>query len=323
LEAAVDIFEQFQVTVYRTTRARGGYICDTNQGVRLVREYNGREEGLKKQAYITDELEKAGVATDSFVHTIEDKIVAQDEDYKTYYMKKWFDGRECDASSLTEITEAVRLLAKLHEVLASIEQPQDMVNQSREIEDTFTRRIRELNSVRNYLRTKKKKNHFEEEVQESMDDFLQKARQAGTLLTERCGELPLKKLCHGSYNHHNIIMCRDKSVVTNFSRSASGYQVLDLYDFMRKMLEKHDWDLKTGMRLYEAYMQERALTPQEQRLLAVCFLFPEKYWKIVNHYYNSNKAWFPDKDMEKLKKVQSQETARIFFTEKFAYHVGL
>lgn len=318
----MDIFEQFQVTVYQTTRARGGYICDTNQGMRLVREYNGREEALRKQAYITDELEKRGVCTDTFVRTTEGRIVAQDVDYRSYYMKKWFDGRECDATSVSELTEAARVLAKLHQIMGQIEYEKEYVNESREIRDIFVRRIRELNSVKNYLRSKKKKNSFEEEVQEGIDAFLQKARNAGNILKEQ-EVLPPRLLCHGSYNHHNIIISGRECLVTNFSKAAVGYQVTDLYDFMRKMLEKYDWDIKVGTRLYEAYCSERKLSEEEKRLLMVLFLFPEKYWKIVNHYYNSNKAWFPDKDMEKLKKVQAQEKLRIFFTEKFAYNLGL
>lgn len=318
----MDIFEQFQVTVYQTMRARGGYICNTNQGMRLIREYNGREEGLRKQAYITDELEKLGVSVDAFVRTEDGRIVVQDEDYRTYYMKKWFDGRECDATNIGELAEAARMLARLHLVLEKMEYTPELVNQAKEIGDTFYKRIRELNSVRNYLRTKKKKNSFEEEVQESIDEFLKKAKEAGGILKEQ-EKLPPRLLCHGCYNHHNIIISDRKCVAINFSKAAVGYQVMDLYDFMRKMLEKYDWDLKAGVRLYDAYCSERKLSEEERRLLMVLFLFPEKYWKIVNHYYNSNKAWFPDKDMEKLKKVQRQEKMRIFFMEKFAYNLGL
>lgn len=318
----MDIFEQFQVTVYQTSRARGGYICDTNQGVRLIREYNGREEGLRKQAYITDELDKMGITTDVFVRTAEGKIVVQDEDYRTYYMKRWFDGRECDSANVGELVEASKTLARLHKVIGAMEYDKEMVNESRESREVFARRIRELNSVKNYLRSKKKKNIFEEAVQENIDSFLQKAKNAGAAL-EKQTALPQRRLCHGSYNHHNIIISGRECLITNFAKAAVGYQVMDLYDFMRKMLEKYDWDLKIGIRLYNAYVSERRLSGEENRLLLILFMFPEKYWKIVNHYYNSNKAWFPDKDMEKLKKAQAQEKSRIFFTEKFAYNLGL
>lgn len=319
----MDIFEQFQVTVYQTVRARGGYICETDKGVRLLREYNGREEGLKKQAYITDLLCQAGMECDSFVRTTEGTLVAQDEDYKTYYMKQWFDGRECDTTSTREIVEAVRLLARLHRTLGTLVIEPEMTNEMRDVTVTFKRHIKELTSARNYLRSKRKKNRFENMVFESIDYYMEKAARSGELLLEKCSELPPQKMCHGSFNHHNVIFCRNGCAAVNFARAGRGCQVTDLYDFMRKMLEKYDWDIKLGMRLFEEYENIRPLSSGEQRLLAVLMLFPEKYWKIVNHYYNSNKAWFSDKDMEKLLKVKKQEEARNFFLEKFAYNIGL
>lgn len=319
----MDIFEQYGVTVYRTTRGRGAYICDTDKGIRLVREFYGREEGLKKQAYITDELEKQGVHTDTFVRSAEGSIVVQDDDYKTYYMKKWFDGRECDAGSITEIIEAVQLLAGLHKVLLKIIPEEGTVNETKEIGLLFRKHIKELNGAKNYLKNKKRKNRFEGEVVESLDYFLEKALYADSLLKEKCSNLPERRICHGSFNHHNIIMCHKDCAAVNFSRAGIGYQVCDLYDFMRKMLEKHEWSMKLGMQMYEEYERARALTEEEKKLLCVLFIFPEKYWKIVNHYYNSNKAWFSDKDMEKLLKVRQQEENRNFFADRFAYNVAL
>ena len=40
------------------------------------------------------------------------------------------------------------------------------------------------------------------------------------------------------------------------------------------------------------------------------FVYPEKFWKIINYYFNSNKAWSSDKNQEKLKQFQFQEEKR-------------
>lgn len=38
--------------------------------------------------------------------------------------------------------------------------------------------------------------------------------------------------------------------------------------------------------------------------------YPEKFWKIINYYYNSNKAWYSEKNEDKLKQFQKQEKNR-------------
>jgi hypothetical protein len=46
-------------------------------------------------------------------------------------------------------------------------------------------------------------------------------------------------------------------------------------------------------------------------------MYPEKFRKIVNHYYNGNKAWIPGKNMEKLILVHKQMELR----EKFVKYL--
>ena len=46
------------------------------------------------------------------------------------------------------------------------------------------------------------------------------------------------------------------------------------------------------------------------RICSTAPVYPEKLWKIVNFYYNSGKAWIPEKNQEKLDRLLEQEAAR-------------
>lgn len=50
------------------------------------------------------------------------------------------------------------------------------------------------------------------------------------------------------------------------------------------------------------------------------FAFPEKYWKLMNGYYNARKSFFPVKNLEKLEKLIEMNSARkiyIYYTLKY------
>ena len=79
------------------------------------------------------------------------------------------------------------------------------------------------------------------------------------------------------------------------------------------LLEKNNWDRKTAEVLLEAYDREKSLTEADRRQLYYRFAYPEKFWKIVNFYYNNGKAWIPAKNMEKLTKLLEQEEEREVF----------
>ena len=101
----------------------------------------------------------------------------------------------------------------------------------------------------------------------------------------------------------------------HFENMCYNLAVSDLAKFLRKMLEKNNWSCELGMRLIEEYGQVRPLSKDELKQLYVILLFPEKFWKISNHYVNSHKAWVCERDIEKLEHMVRQENARTLFLE--------
>ena len=92
-------------------------------------------------------------------------------------------------------------------------------------------------------------------------------------------------------------------------------RVSDLANFMRKMLEKNGWNTGLGMDFIRAYDGVRRLSAQELRYLYLYMAYPEKFWKIANHYYNARKAWISGRNIEKLEKFIRQEEERERFLE--------
>ena len=90
----------------------------------------------------------------------------------------------------------------------------------------------------------------------------------------------------------------------------------DLYHFMRKVMEKHGWDERLGLAMTESYDKILPMDEQDRACLYYLFLYPEKYWKQLNYYYNANKAWTPAKNVEKLQNLEQQQEARNRFLER-------
>lgn len=51
-----------------------------------------------------------------------------------------------------------------------------------------------------------------------------------------------------------------KIAVTNFDGWNYDVQIADLYQFMRKILEKHDWDFEIGKNMLNKYQEVKALS---------------------------------------------------------------
>ena len=124
-------------------------------------------------------------------------------------------------------------------------------------------------------------------------------------------------LCHGEYSHHHILYDGEFAMVTDFLAMTRGVQVSDLYYLMRKAMEKQGFDSGIGRRMLEEYDRHLPLTEGDRRYLYIRFLYPEKYWKQINYYFNSNKAWIPARSTEKIQALQELEPERRNFLDFF------
>lgn len=117
-------------------------------------------------------------------------------------------------------------------------------------------------------------------------------------------------LCHGDLDQHHMVIEEKCTAIIEYHKMHLGNQMTDLYHFVRKVMEKHEWNQKLGLELLAAYDRVSPLTERDRESLYYLFLYPEKYWKQINFYMNANKVWIPARNLEKLKGLESQTEQR-------------
>ncbi len=56
--------------------------------------------------------------------------------------------------------------------------------------------------------------------------------------------------------------------------------------------------------------------------LKIRLIYPEKFWKIADSYYRSNKAWISAKSIEKISvAIRQTEEKERFLNNIFAFHL--
>lgn len=317
-ERGIGVLEQYDLQVISTKRTRGAILCETDRGLKLLREYRGTKKHVAFEYDVLTALQLPGnLYVDNYIKTKEDTLIAAEESGDCYTLKNWYDGRECDVKDPMEIVRGVRELAVLHKALRQL--PESLaegfpgkVEWSDKAE--LARHTREMGRARSYIRQVRQKSRFEFLVMDSFPVFYEQALRAQELLVKM--EPPGRLwLCHGDYTHHHILVGNRFVAIINFSRMKYGIQVWDLYHFMRKVLEKQNWNLKLGSLMLETYHKIIPLTKQDWEYLYLLFLYPEKYWKQMNYYYNTNKAWIPEHNIDKLQSLINQRKFREEFLQ--------
>lgn len=190
------------------------------------------------------------------------------------------------------------------------------------LRDSYEKHARELKKVQNFLKTKKKRQEFEQIAYKNLEYYYSEAKESvemlGTKSLLKRYEKAVKdrEIMHGSYNYHNVLCLENDCAITNFDKYKNECQICDLYQFMRKSLEKHNWNVDLGYRLMDSYDSIKPLQEDDIELMAGMFSFPEKFWKIINQYFNASKSWIPGKNVDKLKQAIITNSARREFVDK-------
>lgn len=337
-----EIFGKYELTIYNTYRTRGAYVLDTDQGLKLLCGYDGGENRIEFEDSVKCQLIQRGYANvDGFVRNTEGAIISVNSVGDRFYLKDWFDGEECSLKKEDKIMLAASNLAYMHNCMKGIAMTdeQKACYGQTDLNLVLEKRARELKRVKSYIRERKQKNEFETCYLGVCEEFYEDALKAidkmktvpvHTMLSE-ASEKGI--LCHGSYTYHNIFilnnangaMCkaaqlfpRNDVAVTNFEKTECGLQITDLYYFIRKVMEKNEWNLSLGRNVISEYQKQRKLSKEELKILSILLLFPEKFWKITNYYYNSKKSWIPQKNVQKLVTLSNQiQDKKLFLKTMF------
>ena len=320
-----EVLEQYDMEVFGTRKTRGAVLCDTDQGMFLLKEVKVSPERIAAVSELYGHLEnQEWCAVDAIVKNQEEDYITTAENGNKYILKKWFVGQECDTRKPGEILEATGVLAKLH--LLMRRKMSQHVPEADCIKEEYQKHNRELKKVRSFVRKYTPKNAFEIEFLKNYDEMFHWAQTAGEMFEESGYEQLYREsietgcMVHGEYNHHNILMESSDTkskllAVTNFDKFKKDIQIEDFYYFLRKIMEKYGWKERLGDSMINAYAAVNPLSGREVEYLKIRLVYPEKFWKTANAYYYSNKAWIPAKNIEKLETVIRQTKEKERFLE--------
>lgn len=322
-DRAVNVLEKYELEVLRTQKSRGAILAETADGLYILKEYRGTKTRLEAMEQLLQTVYERGFRNvERLVRNREGSLITADSDQVPYIVKTYTEGRECNIREPKECQSAVQELAKLH---CCMELPdEEWAGQLPvfDLEAEYGKRNRELKKVRRFLKEKGQKSSFEIYLQQNYDCFYEKALAAEEEVKEyrkifdTDGIREAGTFCHGDFQYHNILWGKNGLFFINFEKYQLDNQVRDLYQFLRKLLEKNNWQPTLGNHILEAYQKEKKLSAYDEIQLYYRLVYPEKFWKIVNFYYNNSKAWIPERNMEKFDKILRQEGAKTAFLEQ-------
>lgn len=325
-ENELEVLEKYDIDVKCTRKVRGATLCETSRGTFLLKEMNFPEKRIPALHMLYQHIEEQGHKNvDVIIKNRENELFTEAEMGSKYLLKRWFHGKECDTNREQDILDGVQNLALLHRIMKI---PGECEGIRDDLREEFLRHNREMKKVRTFIRGKVGKGDFELVFLKYFDMMFEWA-EASTEKLECSGYENLLvqskeegSVVHGDYNYHNILFTSNGIATTNFERFHYGVQLSDFYYFLRKTMEKNQWNIELGHKMLECYNRILPLTETDLSYLAVCIAYPEKFWKSANSYYRSRKSWISAKSLEKLNLAIEQTNEKsLFLKNLFSFQI--
>lgn len=214
-----------------------------------------------------------------------------------YTLVDFIDGRESSFDNDNDVRRAATLLAQMHMASRGYQAPEGCKNQEElgKMPGYFEKRLDDIRKMRKQAR--KGKTRFDELFVQYSDYFIETgartvAQLASSDYAALVGRTREEKLfCHHDYTHHNIIMEGEKASVINFDYCCYELRIYDIANFIRRKMRKCDWDISKTELILQCYNSVEPLSSEELSVMGIILQFPQKFWRVVNRYYNSRRSW--------------------------------
>lgn len=320
-ERESEVLEKYPFRVERMSRVRGASLCETEDGLRLLRETDSTEKRLQWENQILLQFpQNHRIRVETYVENVDGAIRTESSDRRAYCVKRWPEGRECESGSREDILLGTETLGLLHRGLGGIGRQLESPVNIRDWREELERHNRELVRIRSYVRRQRHKSELELQILADFPYYYEQAERAAVLTGEADPEI---SLCHGEYTYHHLLFRGRSTAVVDFSHMGWGVPLSDLYLYLRKNMEKQNWRFPLGKEMLEIYERLCPMGEDGRRYLYARLTYPEKFWKQVNSYYNRRKSWIPVRNLEKLRTLEVQKEKKEQFLAQLAAFWGI
>jgi spore coat protein I len=300
------------------------FMVVTSQGRKVVRKVPFSPERLLFVHGAKEHLAENGFkGIDRYLCTVDGQPCFS-FDNNNYTLTDFIDGRECSFENDGDVKRAAVALAEMHRASRGYRAPggckvQDDLGK---LPGYFSKRLDDIRKMKK--QAKRGKGRFDQLFLEYVNYFcelgegaLEELNASGyDGLAERTKEEGL--FCHHDYTHHNILLDAEKVTIVNFDYCCFELKVYDIANFIRRKMRKCEWDFsKTGL-ILDSYRAVEPLSNEELAVLKTILQFPQKFWRVVNRYYNSRRSWSERSFVARLQEVVDETGPHGEFIKQYA-----
>lgn len=320
------IINNYDFKVDKYVKVREVFMLYTDKGLKCLKKVDKKKESIMFMHEVKEHLvEKGFIYIDRF-DLSKQRLPFVEED-SIYVVTNWIGGRECEFCNPIDLRKATEALAYFHKTMNDFKITSNTIEVKDNLgkwEDDFYKRKNEL--VRLKKEAKKLRFEFDRTYLEGYNHSLEMANMAISMLKKSSYKslVQIAKhqngFCHKDYTYHNIVMGDDNNTyIIDFDYCCFELRIYDLASFIMKNMRKTNWDVDCAKEILGFYNNINPLSQEEYDTMKVLFVFPQKYWRVANRFYNKKHSHMDVSLYRKIREITMQEEYKHNFLVKMGF----
>ena len=295
------------------TRTRTGLICRTDQGLRELKKPRGSMESLRLAFDVKEHLRKNGFRQVSrFYRTIEEEPFYL-HDGVPYTLEDVTPGEAMAEEREETFLKGAEILGRMHRAAKGLTSEAAQWNRMH-LPKLYEKRRRELAKIRH--RNDKRRNYDAIDLLliRHYDRFMAQVQEAEELLKKGNYSMAVEQaekagaFCHNAYKGEALRLNeRGEIYVGSFDKCSSELPLADLAYYLRRYLKKTEGNVGGVEKMLENYGEHCPLSASDLTILQGMLVYPEKFLRLVNEYYNRRRACVSPAMQERLASAAREE----------------
>lgn len=305
--------EGYGLKFHGATRTRTGLICRTDQGLRELKKPRGSMENLRFAFDVKEQLRKNGFTQISRFYPALDGEPFYTRDGTLYSLEDITPAEALGEEDAAAFLRGAEALGQMHRAARGLKSPAAHWDRER-LPRLYAKRRGELAKLQHRRQKRQGYDALDLLLLQYAAAFLVQAAEAEALLAAGgYGEAVERAeaeggFCHNAYKGESLRLTEDgRLFIGSFDQCTAELPLADLAAYLRRYMKKTDGAAGGIEKMLAAYERAMPLSERELRLLEGMVVYPEKFLRLVNRYYNRRRSCISPAMQERLRQAAEEE----------------